>query len=403
MGIHMEMWTRPRTIRGLLEGMKLLDFEPRFTPMREFLQAARTTPQPLKPLLMAIRDGLVQDHPAIVEFIEKAVEEEWLSAAEEIQTSLHVAYLMEAFVASMANNNDFAKELGDHVFNKRVQYGIKRNSSFSAFWNVLLVSKDLFAAVKIISVDATVTSHLHKRDNHGELFTESEVERLCKQGKLSYPANKLMMPQTNQHPEALHEGVRINIYQAGVTEYKKGFTDNAMSAHSLCESVRLDPHPEECKPGPVMPGTINNHFYQSLSDENNFLPCSDFSREWISLYESWNLAFILGELNNLHILIPKLLIPSVLSSKKEYFTTTRVFALWFSFNIALFRKLDRVRDVNGPANKIAMAKAWGEINKKYAYSLARESANQDPRSFEAGFESFFSWPALHLMKIIKSY
>jgi hypothetical protein len=105
----------------------------------------------------------------------------------------------------------------------------------------------------------------------------------------------------------------------------------------------------------------------------------------------------------LHILIPKLLIPSVLSSKKEYFTTTRVFALWFSFNIALFRKLDRVREVNGPANKVDMAKALGEINKKYAYSLARESANQNPESFEAGFKSFFSWPTLRLMKIIKSY
>jgi hypothetical protein len=338
-----------------------------------------------------------------VEFVQKANEEAWLSESEEIQTSVHVAYLLEAFVASMANNNHFAKDLQSHMLRKRTEYGMKRDSAFSVFWKVLSSGNSLFSAVKIIAIDGAITSHLLRRDNLGEPFTKEEVERLYREGRLSYPARMIMLPRSLPPTDVYHDGCRINIYEAGIVEYRNGFADNAMSAHSLCESNRLDPQAERCIQGPAMPGTIDNDFYQSLSDENNILLCSDFSHEWNVLYETWNLAFILGELNDLHILFPKLLIPSVLSSKNEYFMTTRVFALWISINTLLFRRLDRVHEVTGPSERRAMVEAWGKINKKYAHSLARKSAGQDAESFDKGFRFFFNWPKLNLLKLITSY
>jgi hypothetical protein len=403
MGLHMEMWTQPCTIHHVLSQMKLLDFEPEFTPMAEFLRAAKTAPQPLKPLLGAMRDGIAQGHPAIFEFIDKAVEEGWLSPAEEIQSSLHLAYLLEAFVASMANDNGFAKELRNHFYRKRAEYGVKNNSDFSVFRKVLCASKSPFIAAKFMAVDAGITSFLCSRDNDGESFTEAELDKLYREGQASFLAKKLLMPQTHLPPESCHDGIRINIYEACITEYRKNFIDNAISAHALCESIRHDPRAEVYKRGPVMPGTIDNDFYQSLSSENNVLLCCDFSEEWNRLYQTWNLAFILGGLNDVHNLFPKLLIPSVLSSSREHFMATRVFALWISIHALLFRKLDRVEEVAGPARKGAMARAWGEINKKYALALTQESPRPKSASFEKSFESFFNWPRLSLMKIIMSY
>ena len=59
------------------------------------------------------------------------------------------------------------------------------------------------------------------------------------------------MPLADQPAADAHEGLRIKIYEAGTTEYKAGFKDNAVSAHALCESTEADPHPQVFRQGAV--------------------------------------------------------------------------------------------------------------------------------------------------------
>ena len=87
-------------------------------------------------------------------------------------------------------------------------------------------------------------------------------------------------------------------------------------------------------------------FYESLVEDENYFPTFAFHQDWVSLYETWNMAFILGELNNLHYLFPKLLIPSVLNAKSENFLGARIIALWLSINNTLFLNFNNVEKIH---------------------------------------------------------
>ena len=125
LGLSMDMKTNPDTICSVLKGMKLNDFQPSLEPMQKFLEAAKTESQPLRPMFNAIRQGIMEDHPAIMEFIQKVVDESWFSKSESIYTSVHIAYILEALTTSAANNNQFLEEIQDHFLNKRAEYGIE--------------------------------------------------------------------------------------------------------------------------------------------------------------------------------------------------------------------------------------------------------------------------------------
>ncbi|HEY9843217.1 MAG TPA: hypothetical protein V6D23_22295 [Candidatus Obscuribacterales bacterium] len=403
LGLSMEMQTDPKVMQEVLAGMKLLDFETSYPPMKAFLAAAKSEPQPLGPLLTAIREGIVADHPAIVEFLDRAIQENWLTASDEIKTSAYTAFILEAMTAAMANNNGFAKEVQAHFLKKRAEYGIQTNSALDTFWKVYRATDSMFEAAKTVSVDPAITFYRISRDRQGKPLSKEEVEQIYAGGSLTYPEKQILMPAGDRPAADEHNGLCINIYEAATTEFKQGYTDNAMSAHALCESTTAEPHPQVFKKGAVLPKSLDNAFYRSLADKENSFPTTDFSQDWVSLYETWNMAFILSELDDLHILFPKLLIPSVLSANKENYLATRVMALWLSINTIMFRKLDHVEAVKGPAHKAEMAKAWGEINKKYALALAQESAGENPAEFKKGFDKHFKWPTYDLMKRLANY
>ena len=92
-------------------------------------------------------------------------------------------------------------------------------------------------------------------------------------------------------------------------------------------------------------------FVNALLHERNAHKLYFHPDDLIKLYESWNLAFILSNLEDLYILIPKLMTPSVLTAKPEYYITTRIASLWLSINHILLRRLNRINEIIGPANK----------------------------------------------------
>jgi hypothetical protein len=401
LGVDLTMMTNPKVINQLLDEMKLADFNPTLGPLREFLTHAKSSPQPLAPLLKAVRLGFVQ-HPAIMEFINLAITNQWLSPYDELQTTLNAMYLLQAFTIAMANNASFIAEIQDFILNKRTRYGIMPHSTLSTFLAIFRSTHRFFDSAKTISVDPAITYDRYLNVNHGRLLTVEEINELDIRQLLSFAEKKSLMSGTTATALTDFSGLMLNIYEATITEYKKGYQDNAFSGHVLNQVLQSTQPQSQITRGMALPKTMENNFRVMLSDENYYMK-NNLSQDWINLYESWNMCFILSELNNLHILVPKLLIPSVLSAKKEDYIYTRIIALWLAINHYTMRQLDKIPEVAGPANRDEMVRAWGKINRKYADNLVRQIKTLSPQAVQDNYHKFFGMPDFSLLKLLISY
>jgi len=254
-------------------------------------------------------------------------------------------------------------------------------------------------AAKVISVDPVITYYRFKLNPKKISLTKKHFAKLYKKGKLTYSEYKIMLSSLKEKKKLNHNGLCMNIYEAGITEYKKGFESNAFCAHVLSEEITKNPHPQVFRKSNIFPEHAKNNFYKSLADKNNISSTIDFHKDWVNLYGTWNMAFILGELDNLHILFPKLLIPSVIDARNESYMTTRAIALWLSINTILFRKLDGKKEVKGPKNKKKMAKVWGNLNKKYALKFSKEHTNITYKELNKNLKRIVSHPISKLIKL----
>ncbi|MHC4065420.1 MAG: hypothetical protein ACYSUI_13125, partial [Planctomycetota bacterium] len=402
LGIDPELETNPAITRTLLRQMKLWDFEPHYEPMRRFLTTARSEPQPLGTLLRSIAEGIAERHPAIVQFLDRANQEDWLSPGQQVQESVHLAYLLEALTVAMANSNDFVGELQAHFLRVRRTYGIKTTSALHTLWKVWRRTGSLFAATKTISVDPAITRYSLIRGAGGQSPSRQTVSKLMREGKLTYVEKKFIMPKARRPAGPSLAGLRLNVYEAGNTEFKKGFEANAVCVYALAKSLDEYPYTESFGRGAVLPTLGRTAFHDSVADPSNIYSINGLSQDWVSLYNSWNMAFILSELDDLHLLFPKLLIPSVLCALPENYLYTRILSLWVCVNLFLFRRLDRGARECGPSARRAMAHAWGEINREHAVAYAERKLHKGRAEFFTEFEKRFTWPTLKLIGLMAS-
>ncbi len=396
--INLNMKTNPKEIKKILTEMYLNDFKTKYSPIKIFLSNAKTKPQNLKPLLENIQKGIITKHPAILEFLQKALNKKWLKPNKGIIKTIYFSFILEALTAAMANSNTFTKEIQKHFLSKRKNYGIKNSSSIHTFWKVLKKTKSFFDAAKTISVDPVIAYYIIKRDLKGKPITKLHLKNLLKNKKITFFQYKSIFKSVNEDEKNSYTGLRVNISEAGITEYKKGFISNAFASHTLNENLISSPPLNDFSKRNIFPEHHNGNFYNSLANNNNFTSKVKFSKEWISLYETWNLTFILGELSDPHIFFSKLLIPSVIDSKPENYMFTRVLALWLSFNFYILNKFEDKEACENIKNKEKMVKAWGKINKKYAYKLIKNKT-----SLNKSFKKFFSWPIYNLIKSLVKY
>ncbi len=400
LGIQMDMKTDVNTINNILSEMKLNDFQTSHIPMDRFFREVVSEPQDLKPMLNNVKQGIVDKHPAILEFAEKALLEGWFAESEHVQISIHVAFILEAITAAMCNSDLFFSEFVDHVRAKERDIGIDNKHLLRTIRTTWPAAINLFATAKAVSLDPAMAYFRLRRQLGGAPVTKEVISKLYKNGEMSYLEYKLLLPVCKKSICICSDWLRINIYEAGITEYNNGFKSNAISAHALSEDANKSCHREVFKSGSVLPEGEVDKFYESLVEEDNYFPTFAFHKDWASLYETWNMAFILGELNNLHYLFPKLLIPSVLNAKSENFLGARIIALWLSINNTLFLNFNNSEKIVGPINRREMAQAWGEINKKYASKLTKTHIQEDSSVLEKNYQQRFTRPFYSLTKLI---
>ncbi|MBT3409001.1 hypothetical protein HN415_10095, partial [Candidatus Woesearchaeota archaeon] len=152
----------------------------------------------------------------------------------------------------------------------------------------------------------------------------------------------------------------------------------------------------------VIPENNSDKFYKSITEKENLFPVIKFTQDWVSLYITWNMAFILNDLDDLDLLFPKLLIPSIINSESQNFLGVRIISLWLSVNHVFYRKYDKNK-VKGPVNRSEMAQAWAKINKKYAFELAENETHEDSKVLMKKFNRFFSQPYYNWIRLMKIF
>ncbi|MFA4815335.1 MAG: hypothetical protein WC924_03200 [Candidatus Gracilibacteria bacterium] len=341
-----------------------------------------------------IKQGITTKHPAIVEFAKAALTKDWFKGSEHVDRAAHVTFILEAMTVAMCNNHNFFVEAQEHLRSKERLYGLDSRHIFGAFRRVLSVTHNLFQVLKIMSVDPLMIYFRIKRG-----LNKSQLDKR----NLNYLEYKLLCSTNKKGWGHILELLRINIYEAGITEYEKGFKTNSICAFELNEDITRNPPLAEFKKESVLPDNATDKFYRSVVSKNNLFPTFAVSQQWASLYVTWNMAFILSDLDELDLLFPKLLIPSLINAKSENAGGVRIISLWLSINNFFFRKCDRTRNVQGPKHKEEMARVWAKINKKYAFDLAKRKTHEDSKELMAHYGRVFSRPVYHLFKLLISF
>lgn len=239
--------------------------------------------------------------------------------------------------------------------------------------------------------------HINPRFREFKL-SEEELKTCYKNHRLNYFEYKLLK-RKNKIKSFLELG-KLNIYEAGITDYNKGFKANALCAEALSEELNNLNINIRYRKMLIIPANSKNCFYKQLTE--NYSIDFPVSQRWQSLYVSWNLAFVLGHLDNLDILFSKLLIPSVLSVKSNQFIEARVVSLWLSINFFIFR-LEENNTLPGHHNRFEIAQEFGKINKKYAIELVNRDLHESEKDFRQRYNRFFSHRYLNFLKIVKNF
>ena len=402
LNLSYEMQTDLALIDEILSEIKLDDFQTSYLPMKLFFNEIRSKPQELGAMISHVKWGLVNNGPAIIEFLSVALHKKWLSDSYYINKSVHIAYILEAITAAMCNSSVFYDEYVEHIHLKEKAIGIDREHKFKTFLKTFPGSLNFFGSAKAISLDMALVYFRVSRELAGNQVTEQSINALYHQGKITFLEYKLLLPLCKKGSCVCHDWLRINIYEAGATEYKNGFSNNALAAHVLAEDVLYHCHPEHYLQRQVIPENAKSDFYTSLMGDN-FVPVVNLSEEWKNLYLTWNMAFVLGELNNLHYLLPKLLIPSVLCAKSDNFLGVRIISLWVSINYALFLNFNHTEKLTAPENRREMAELWGEINRKYAEAFYKKNSTAENNNVQSTFNKRFARPHISLLKQIINF
>jgi hypothetical protein len=375
LGVHEGMKTDPVIFQSILDEMELLDLESQYDPVRTFFTQATNTPQEIDTLLESVQRSLSADYPMIVEFLEMALTNRWLRPSPTIVWSLHVGVILETLTAAMLESNDFTLELQQHINAKRRSFGISTESGFSTFTNCWRITNSMFLAAKVVTVDPALSYFIFRRQHLDN--SKDNLRNLFLKGKLSFVEYLAELPVTEENPGHHHDGLLVNIMEACVTELQAGFEDNALCAHTLMLELQ--------KAAPA---------------KNAANEIEPLSRDWISLYESWNGAFILGEIEDLPLVLPKLFIPSVLGASPQKYVEARTYSLWLTLNALLFKELKgKTVHQMDPSSSVASL-FWGSINERYAISFAEKHLGKDQLELLSGFRQRFRWPRLRFLLFV---
>jgi hypothetical protein len=309
------------------------------------------------PMLNAIRAGILNRHPAIADALCMAIQKNVLQDASKIQLNiqrtLHHMFLLDALVKSM-KDMEFLIALKQYFASKKESYGI-RSSCCKEYCDIRKITGSFFKAAKLVTVDKiTMRQYINFRKNPN--ITGLDVVRK-------------------------NLGLKLNIQEARSEDLKNAAYDNAMVASVLSGSLVRDIE----------------------VDSNRGVVIQKLAPEWDSLYQTWNIAFVMRNLDDLEYILPKLLIPEVINADPWEYLYKRGIALWPTTNFQLFREATHIKPVVSNQALKDFATYWGQINLKYAKKFVQQNNSSHEDDFLHTYNHSMYWEFRYGIKSLISY
>lgn len=319
LGIDLGMQTDPELLADILRAdMRLHDLAGFTVRLGEKL----THPQPLRPFFDEISAGINHRQPVLKSFLGEALDAGLIRAPDErggraITRLIHHTYLLSELTKAMVEDVGFTRAVGEHLISKREEIGIRR-TFLGSIIDMRRLTRDVFAPAKAKTMDFVFLSLYFRL-------------------RRATPG-----PITGARLHEKNFWLILNIVEAVLTDRKRGERNNALAG------VALIANPIRWMR--ILPGGrfIENH-----------LP-----PDWPALYHSWNMAFVVGNLINPHILLPKLLMPCLLNAEPERYLFIRGVSLWVTIQFQLFAR--KAGSSSRLPDHEAIATRWGEVNRRHA-------------------------------------
>lgn len=385
---NLSLQTAPSIIKHILKDLRMDSLVTRDEGLQAFLKKIPSEPISIKRLVKRVNKGLL-NNPPLCELL-SYIEEEALISDEELkelspllQVQLNLLAVFEACAVTMGNSFTFNEDI--YNFTKKQRY---TSHTGSPVYNLFFGSKannfSLFKNLKLISVDPVITQGAFVRSlkepkkldktnilAQARLFTKKHGLSLW-----NIPPNSLLL---DKECDESVKNVSLNVLEATWEEEpeKDGSpADNAFAGAALITLLeRLRPKNKYTEGSLILPrgGCVEDGRYNLLPDlKVNSLPkiVSQFSinKEWMDLYNAWNLFFVIRNLDYRFLPI-KLLIPSVLDAIPAHYMEMRVFVLYLVGNLFHYNDFTVFPQHKKLANVGRIMEKWGELNKQYADSL----------------------------------
>ncbi|KTD42114.1 hypothetical protein [Legionella parisiensis] len=387
---HLKKQTDPSIIKKIIEDLKFDSFTIRDEGLKSFLRKLTEESVDLSKLIQSVETGLLNNAPlcklfAFIEHEQLISDHELEILSKQLQIQLNLLCLFEACSVTMVNSFTFNEDV--YCFTKKQRStSYPGNPLFNLFFASNRYNFSLFKNLKLVSVDPVMTSGAFTRLLGNEELDQAAIQERSKEfinkhGLALWNTKISPTPIGEKHCDSV-KNVSLNILEA-IWEEKPGEdgqpNDNSFAGSAL---IRLLEHTQPSNGFsfmklvlPVGSTIIADNKYSLLPDLIvNKLPkrVSQFliSTEWMYLYQSWNLLFVMQNLDSKFLPI-KLLVPSVLNAIPEQYMETRVFMLYLIGNLYHYNKLSAFTEEIQLTHGQLILKKWGEINKKYADILLK--------------------------------
>lgn len=303
---------RRDTLRELLRDEYFLG---ELEPLARAVDALEDEALDLVRLRRRVTSAIRTRHPAIARWLVEGFHDGLPDGIEssEVDRFLHRIVLLEALMRLVVTRPGFVEELHAAMARNRENAGL-RASGLAFARDVQRVTGGFFEGVKLLLLEIAIDGYLEWRAGGETVRTRGLFKK--------------------------NLGLDLNILEATLNELFHGFWSNARVGFRVLRGRvrRLEVRGPE------------QFVRQWLPDQ------------WTRRYHSWNLAFFVGNIDNLDLLLPKLFVPSVIDAEPQDYLYLRAVSIWFMANVVvhvLAARPDRPQRM--PTDR-ALAERLGALN-----------------------------------------
>ena len=341
---YLKKSSNPKQVKEILIALHLHNLVTTNKEYNDFILKASTEEIDLGKLLNYLKINLLSNQPlcTLLAFIQEndlISDYELEEIAPILQLQINVLCILETITITMANGKEFAQDVYDHL-TQRGSYFSSGNPIADFFFGVPY-STSLFERLKLISIKPGILNILFHKKMGEKVETVSDASAFVTNKHLS-GWNADIAPAILEAPsKGTVSGMGVNILEAtweDSTGHAKdtGGIDNAMAGIGLIMIMEEQQYPSHYKlVSQLLPQGVSSNeasTYELLPDlkidsTKKKVALFNVDSQWRDLYNSWNLFFVISNIDPVFMPI-KLLLPTVFSAEPQNYKEVRLLSLF---------------------------------------------------------------------------